>query len=821
MLRNYLNTIFRQLRKNKTFSAINILGLALAMSACLIIAHFVAFHLRFDRHHEKADRIVRIENETWREDVYQGIGPNSSAMMSQALMESSPAVEQRVRFWDVDYRNNTLTTKRDGKTLTYHEDGVYGVDKELFSVFDLPFVAGNAERFEEPNKIVLTRSSAVKYFDDLQAAIGTTIDMNGNDGGRSYEIVGIIKDLPPQTHMEFSVLFSMPTRYLDGETDTESWTDYDTRSYLLLASPESTDEVQKDIMRLYDEHVKERFATYGYDVKHRLVHLEDIHLHSEAEGDFKESVDALLVYGLLAVALIILVIAWINYLNLSLVKTFDRLKEIGVRKVLGSHTKQITALFTAEAAIVNVTAFILAMTIAQVSSPFTLQLTGVPFSILEAWDVLLVLLATIVVGALIIGLYPAVMLSSFNTRNVLLGNRHAQKMGGVGLRRFLVSLQFIITFALITVTVTAYKQITFMKSADLGIDITNTMVIKAPPGDVSDGAKEQAQMYNSFKTALLQETGVARVTNAGEIPGESVGWSTGIRLKNAPKSQSIQTGLISMGYDFLDFFELEAVAGRTLRQGDSPWSKGDVVINEKLAEQLGFANPEDAVGAELDGFWAPIQVRGVIENHNHNSLHHDYTPIAYIISSWTEFYFIKLQVSDDLEPSQRLAQYRQLVGMVESRWQETFDSNMNYYFLDQSFNSQYAKDEQFGKIFGTFATLAIFIACMGLFGLTSFTLQQRTKEIGIRKVLGATLSQLVGLLVRNYLVILVIAYFIAMPISWYLLSEWLNSYHFSINIGPWMFIAPLILVFGVSMSTVLYRVLGTVKSNPVDSLRYE
>ncbi len=821
MLRNYLNTIFRQLRKNKTFSAINILGLALAMSACLIIAHFVAFHLGFDRYHSKADRIVRIETEAWQEDVYQGVGTRSSPMMSQALAEALPVVEQRARFWDINYRNNTLTTKQEGKTLTYHEEGVYGADKEVFAVFDMEFVAGGSDRFDEPGTMILTASSAIKYFEDFQSAIGTTVEMNGNDGARVFEIVGIIQDLPAQTHLDFSVLFSMATRHMEGEEDKESWNDYDTPSYLLLTSTEAKGVVLEEIQRLYDEHLQERFASYGYEIRHHLIDLEDIHLYSRAEGDFNESVDALLVYGLLGVALIILIVAWINYLNLSLVKTLDRLKEIGVRKVLGSHTKQITMLFTAEAAIVNVTAFLLAMTIAQLSSPFTQQLTGVPFSILDAWDVLLGLLATIIVGALFIGLYPAFMLSSFNTRNVLIGNRQAQKMGGTGLRRFLVSLQFIITFALITVTVTAYKQITYMKSADLGIDITHTLVVKAPPGDVRDGAQEQAQMYNSFKTSLLQETGIAKVTNAGEIPGESVGWSTGLRLKNAPKSQSIQTGLISMGYDFLDFFELEAVAGRSLRQGDSPWSKGDVVINEKLAEQLGFADPEDAVGAEIDGFWAPIQVRGVIENHNHSSLHHDYSPIAYIISSWTEFYFIKLQVAEDLPPAQRLPEYRRLVGMVESHWQETFDSNMDYYFLDQSFNSQYAKDEQFGKIFGTFATLAIFIACMGLFGLTSFTLQQRTKEIGIRKVLGATLSQLVGLLVRNYLVILTVAYLIAMPLSWYLLSEWLSSYHFRIDIGAWMFIVPLVMVFGVSMSTVLYRVLGTVKSNPVDSLRYE
>ena len=821
MLRNYLQTILRQLKKNRTFSLINVLGLAMAMAACLVIAHFVAFHLGFDRYHQNKDRIVRIETDAWKQDVYDGGSAGSSPMMSEALIEQSPFVEARARFWSIDYRNNTLTYKSDGQIITHHEEGVYGADPAFFSIFDVDFLAGGPERLSEPSTMVLTRASAIKYFPDLDAAVGAQVEMSGNDGTRGFEVVGVIDDLPPQTHIQFSVLFSMASRKLDGEDDVARWLDNDVKTYLLLSSPEAKSQVEAAIDGLYKREQEERLKEYGYTIAYHLTDLEDIHLHTKAEEDFKERADPLVVYGLLGVALIILVIAWINYLNLSLVKTIDRLKEIGVRKVLGSQTRQITLLFTAEALFINLLAFMLAMTLAQVTAPFTQQLTGISFNILEAWKVVALLLAIVLLGAILIGLYPALMLRAFNTSSVLLNHRGNQKVGGVALRRFLVSLQFIITFALIAVTTTVYKQITYMKSADLGIDINHTMVIKAPPGDVSDGAVEQSKKFNSFKTALAQETGVEKITNAGEIPGESIGWGTSIRLKNAPKASSVYTGLISMGIDFLDFFELDAVAGRTLREGDSPWSKGDVVINEKLAESLGFQNPEDAVGAELEGFFAPIQVRGVIENHHHSSLHHDYSPIAYIISSWTEFYFIRLKVDETLSASQRLEAYRRLVARVEGRWQESFDSNMNYYFLDQSFNLQYSKDEQFGRIFGSFAFLAIFIACMGLFGLTSFTLQQRTKEIGIRKVLGASVSQLINLLVRNYLVLIGVAYAIAMPISWYLLSGWLDGYHFQIDLGAWLLLIPLLTVLLVSLGTILVRIIGSVRMNPVEALRYE
>ncbi|MEM9327434.1 MAG: ABC transporter permease, partial [Bacteroidota bacterium] len=822
MLRNYFNTILRQLRKNRTFAVINVLGLALAMATCMVIAHFVYFHLNFDKYHSKGDRIVRVETEAWQEGAYQGVGSLSNPMMMDALADGNASIEHRARFWSVDYRNNTLTYKKEGDIRTYHEEGVYGVDKEAFDMLDLKFLVGGAARLSEPSTVVLSASSAIKYFDDFSEAVGARVEISGNDGSRMLEVVGIIEDLPAQTHFDFNVLFSMPTRKMPNEQDNERWTDNDVKSYLLLSPDASQVEIMADINRLYEEHQRQRFEEYGYKVEYRLVDLRDIHMSQADSSDFKAHADPLLIYGLLGVALIILIIAWINYLNLSLVKTIDRLKEIGIRKVLGSQTRQITVLFASEAMFINLLSFILAMTFAQLFAPFTERLTGVSFNILEAWNVILILLIIVSIGAFLIGLYPAFMLRTFKSNSILTGNRGQQKVGSGGLRRLLVSLQFIITFSLIAVTVAVYKQITFMKTADLGINLTNTMVIKAPPGDVRDGAREQAQMFNSFKTALLQESGITKLTNAGEIPGEPIGWTTSIRLKNAPKATSIPSGLISMGLDFLDFFELEPVAGRTLREGDDPWSKGDVVINEKLARSLGFSDPQEAIGAELEGFYAPIQVRGVMENHHHSSLHHDYDPIVYILSSWTEFYFVRLNVGEDLGQSERLEEYRRLVGTVQSRWRESFTtSNLDYYFLDQSFNEQYASDERFGQIFGTFALLTIFIACMGLFGLTSFTLQQRTKEIGIRKVLGASTTGLVKLLMRNYLAMIAIAYVIAMPLCWYALSQWLEGYHFRIPLGAWLLLIPLFTVLLVSVSTILLRIMRSVQTNPVDALRYE
>lgn len=821
MLKNYILTILRQVRKNQTFSLINIFGLAMGMAACIVIAQFVYFHLQFDKYHPDSERVVRVERNASRNGVDQGITAFTSPMTMEQATLDLPEVEMRARFRSIEYQNNSIVYKKADKVLTFEQPGIYGADKEAFDMFDFPFVSGNAEKFDEPGKMVLTRSAAQKYFDDLQGAVGAKVDIVSNVGVYSYEVVGIMDDLPENTHFAFQVLFSFPTLEQYG-LDPKSWTSNNVHSYLKLRNLEDQGLVLNHLTSLYDEHAKERMQQYGYDLTYQMIGLEDIHLFTEASDDFSKPMDYRFIIALATIALIILFIAWINYLNLSLVKTIDRLKEVGIRKVLGSRTRQITALFTTEAIFLNLVSFIVALTLAQLTAPFTSQLTGVKFSFFQNMEVTFLLFVLIIGGALLIGLYPAIMLRSFNITNILVGNKRKQKVGGLGLRSILVAIQFTVTFLLIAATVTVYKQVSYMKSADLGINIDNIMVLKAPPGDINSNDRKDVVSYNAFKTSLLQQTGVKMVTNAGEIPGERIGWGTSIRLKNGDTESSTQTGLVSMGLEFLDFFELETVAGRPLRQGDDPWSKGDVVINERLAEMLGFQDPQDAVGAELAGFYAPLQVRGIIENHHHNSLHFDYEPIAYILSSWTEFYFIKFNISEGLADTDRVKEFNRLVNTVESEWNSVFTENqIDYFFLDQSFNRQYASDERFGKIFGAFSFLAILIACLGLFGLTSFTLQQRTKEIGIRKVLGAEVTHLIFLLSKSYFIVIGIAYAIAMPAAWYFLSDWLEQYHFRIDLGSWLFWLPLAVVLTIAMATIMTRMLKFIKLNPVNSLRYE
>ncbi|MEM7298014.1 MAG: FtsX-like permease family protein, partial [Bacteroidota bacterium] len=291
--------------------------------------------------------------------------------------------------------------------------------------------------------------------------------------------------------------------------------------------------------------------------------------------------------------------------------------------------------------------------------------------------------------------------------------------------------------------------------------------------------------------------------------------------KNESKENAIPTGLVSMDLDFAKFFGIDVVAGRELRKGDDPWTKQDVVINEKLAELLGFATAEEAIGAEISGFYQPLTVRGVMENHHQTSLHNDYQPLAYILSSWTSYYFIKLQLDENSNRS-KSAQLASLLTTVQGEWDQVFtDYQMDYFFLDKSFDEQYKEDVRFGKIFSGFSSLAILIACLGLFGLTTFTIQQRTKEIGIRKVLGANVKNLIILLSREYVILIGIACIISIPAAWYIMNNWLNDYHFRIELGWWFYSLPIVFVISMAFLSIVFKILGTVKTNPIKSLRYE
>ena len=804
--------------KNKVFSFINIFGLALGMAACLVIAQYVYFHSSFDSFVPNAERIFRIEAEASRGDESLGQQLEMPSPLSDLLINESPDVEQLTRFFDYTYANTSIIYKTEDQQVNFEQEGVYGAEKAAFDIFGFNFVAGSSEKFAEPNKAVLTLSASKKYFDSPQEAIGRSFTLSGNDGSAEYELVGVLEDLPKNSHIDFELLISFPS--IDRFTESRKNWATSMLTYVRLSDVSKEKDVVADVERIFQKNAGELYAQSGYMMDFYLQQIQDIHLNTRSARDFTAGIDSRIIVALSLIAVIILVIAWINYMNLSLVRTMERLKEMGIRKCLGSSVRQIILLFLLEALVMNVIALGLAIGAIQFSENFLIGLTGLPTEVIVNLNAIYLQTALVVIGTVIVGMYPYVLLKTMNIVNVLVGKK--KRMSGTRMRKSLVFVQFSVTFLLIAGTMTVYNQINYMREADLGIDIENILVLKSPPTPVHPDERPDVNRFSTLKTELFKQSGITEITNAGEIPGESIGWRTSFYLKNKSKETSVATGLISMDYDFPKFFGIDLIAGRELKRGDDPWTKGDVVINKKLATSLGFSNPEDAIGADLEGFYGPtLTVRGVLENHHHTSLHNDYEPIAYILSSWTEYYLVKLKL-DESSQQGRSDQLAGLVKIVENEWGKVFtDYQMDYFFLDRSFDAQYKEDIRFGKIFSSFSALTILIACLGLFGLTSFTIQQRTKEIGIRKTLGATVNNLVLLLSREYLLLVGTACLVSLPFAWWLMSSWLEEYSFRIDLGWWFYVIPILFVVGLALFSIISKIFGTVKTNPIESLRYE
>ncbi len=818
MLRNYLVTVFRQIRNHKSYSLINLLGLASGMAACLIIAQYVHFHTGFDEYHPKADQTYRIAA-----IVSQQNNPATERIqvpynLGEALHQNYPEVIRLAQFYDYGYGNSTIQFTQADKVVSEEQSGIYFASASAFELFELPFVAGKPYAPGEPGKAVMTMEAVSRFVANPQDAIGSVFTLESNNGNQQFELVGVIEELPAQTHLNFELLLSLPS-VEPYSPDYKTWEYGNMITYFQLNDHNDAQAVLQAISSIHENNSKALMADSGYTLEYFLQPLTDIHVISKSGFDFSQAVDQRTLYALSIIAVIILLIAWINYLNLSMARTLQRLREIGIRKCMGSSLPQLMSLFLLEALVMNALAFALALTALRLGDQWIVSLTGLAPKFLFSTPAILVLSALILVGTLLIGFYPYLVLKTLKTSQVLLGKK--QQVGGLPLRKTLVFVQFAITFLLIAGTLTVYFQVNYMRKADLGIAIDNTLVIQSPPVDVMNEDRSEMQRFTTFKNALMQQPYVAAITTGGELPGEPISWAANLRLKNESQEKSIQTGLISMGLNFPEFFQLELIAGRQLRKGDNPWSRGDVVINRRLAESLGFSDPVEAIGAELDGFYGPgLQVRGVVENHHHTSLHNDFTPIAYILSSWTEYYFVKLQAPQGQYPGS--VALDEQIADIEAAWDNIYTQYpMDYFFLDRAFDAQYREDVRFGNIFSGFSVLAILIAGLGLFGLTSFTVQQRTKEIGIRKVLGASLQNLLLLLSKDYLLLVGIAGVASLPVGWYLMSQWLTNYSFRIELGWWFIAVPLVVVLLIAMLSIMGKVVQTAQANPVHSLRSE
>ncbi len=804
MIRNYILTTWRNLLKHKRFSVINVLGLAAGMAACLLILQYVTFQFSFDRFHANAPHLYRVtlgEGIMGREVTTGPLAPLMRREMPQVLHTA------RVQ--------SATAVLAAGKNL-FSEDRLYWVDPAFLVMFSYPLVEGSpATALTRPYTAVVSQSAARKYFGNADPVGQVLRVSNPDDGSHLFEVTGVLQDVPQYSHLQFDVLLSFSTPR--GEAYEEEWGWRYLSTYVQLRPGTDVRALESGLVR----GVSKATEADGEYKSFWLQPLTDIHTSTVIKDP--QGADVEMMAFLFLLALFILGIAWINYINLSTAQATSRAREVGVRKAIGAGRRQLFGQFLLESVLLNTVGIALAFTLVQLSLPFFRKLTGLALSLTlwSEWQFWVALAGLFVMGTLLSGVYPALVLSAYQPIAVLKG-KIITKAGGISLRKSLVVLQFVASVTLLAGTFTIFRQMTYMRNQSLGVDIDQVLVVKAPLL-VGDSAA-LADQWSRFKTQLQGVATVRSVTASNALPSKGYGSYLnkmsveGITPEKTADGKPKAMGEALVDVDFLPLFGLQLAAGRGFSK-DLSSDLRSVILNEAAAKQLGFARPAQALGHVIKRRNQPPRIIiGVLKNYHHDYLKQGYTPAIYRLDP-TQTNFFSVKIAGGQDPATRI---RETLTAVEKQWKTVYPGNpFEYFFLDDAFNQQYEADHQLASTIGLFAFLAIAVACLGLFGLVSFATAQRTKEVGIRKVLGARTAQLLFLLSKDFLGLILVANLIAWPLTYWGTQQWLDNYAFKISITPVLFVLPTLAVLGIAVLTIVLHVGKAARRNPVESLRYE
>jgi putative ABC transport system permease protein len=803
MISHYFKVSARNLLRYKTYSFLNILGLAIAIASSVTIFQYVLFETSYDSFHAKADRIFRI-----RFDYYQG-GEKEFSLASTysavgpALQQDYPEVESFARL--MPFGEGTVVTY---DNQAHFEKKVFYAEASFLRMFSFPLVKGNVETaLSQPNTIVISESAARRILGD-EEPIGKSIQVL-SDRPTPMEVVGVFKDVPGNSHIKFDILVSYATTYPWGWTQND-WGRLDIYTYVLLNQRANFHDLQAKLPAFIEKYEGKALRSTNSWEELTLQPLRDIHLHSDLSGELEVPGNHRISLFLTIIAVFIMLIAWINYITISSTNALDRAKEVGIRKVAGANQGNITLQFLFESIVINCMAIAAAAILILVVQPYLELLAGKPLTLAVFGDatVLSSLLAVLLFGILLTGAYPVVALSSFTIASVLKGKLKRSPTGWM-FKKGLVVFQFTASIGLIISTIAVYQQIKHMQHQKLGIAIDQVLVVNAPQ-QVSDSTF--TAQIEPFKNELQQLPQVSYVTASTAIPGEEVGRIQNFRLSSKTAESKSMFRVIGIDDNFLPAYQSSFVTGRNFsRELKGP----SVIINEAALELLKLKDAQDALGQTV--LWEErntvFEIVGVIRNYHQQSLKNDFPPtiFVYIPAPWG-FFSIKL---DNANLSSTIAQ-------VEETWKSLYPGNpFRFFFLDDFFHQQYKQDWQFSRMFTLFSVIAVFIACLGLFSLSYFTAVQRTKEAGIRKVLGADVSNIVSLLLKDFVILIVLANLIAWPLSYLAINKWLEGYAFHINITLGLFVVPGIMVMLIGVLTVSYHTSRVARTNPVNVLRLD
>ncbi|MEX1238919.1 MAG: ABC transporter permease [Cyclobacteriaceae bacterium] len=825
MLRNYTKLTFRNLLRKKAFSFINIVGLAIGMTAFFLIIQYISFERSYDRFHANNDRIYRVclDTQTPTRHVINAANHPGTA---PALKAEYPEVEDYARMLPQSFRMGKLVAlsyvDEKNEEKMFYEDQIYVVDPSFLTILSFPMKYGDpGTALTDPSSIVLTESVARKYF-GTGNPVGKTLTLNGR---RTFTVTGVLKDIPGNSHIKFDILVSFwIIENLKGNFDEEGhwkWPEFYT--YVRLAPNVDVKNFESKLESFYERHNAENLRMRNAQERVRLQPLTDIHLRSpEMINEREVHGSEQMVFFLLIIAGLIILIAWINYINLSTSKSMDRAREIGLRKVVGAVKRQLITQFLFESATINFLALLVACLLTILAYPYFSDLTGknMGSSFFEATLIQEPLFWWVVAGiffsgSFLAGFYPAFMLSSFRIVTALKG-KFLGSQSGIVLRKVLVTSQFIISVALIAGTIMIFRQVQFMRTHELGF-VKDQLLVVTPPRVADSTFRTRRE---TFKAEVRRNPHIRNITSTSEIPGALVSDRNGIRRFDEGIEAATLVYIYFVDYAFIPTYGLTMAGGRNFTEDErliSPDARSNpIIVNRKVIETLGYKNADEAVNQLVyfglgAGDWVG-EIVGVVENFSQVSLKTDYEPLIFFPASFSVYFTINLDMENLPET----------ISFLRQQYELAFPGNLfDYFFMDDYFNRQYIADQQFGQVLGLFTGLALIIAGLGLYGLTIFMVSQRTKELALRRILGASLSNIVRLFSKDFVRLIIIANVIALPVVYLLADRWLDNFAFRIDIGWIMFVVPFLILLTISLTTVSFQTIKTGLTNHVKSLRSE
>lgn len=801
MVHNYLKVALRSFRKHKGYSLINIFGLAIGMAVCILILLWVRDELSFDRFHKNAARIHRV---TLDADVGGNrlYAPVIMTPAAPAMVKEYPEIMKAARLKRPNRRPVVYHTK------TFLEDAVGYTENSFFEIFTFPFIQGDPETaLDTAYSVVITESTAIKYFGQ-EEPLGKTLKI---DGDRDFTVTGVVADPPRNSHIDFHMLCSLETALEEEPQARENWFDIQFYTYILLADNTTCEKVEAKLPGLIDNHLGEMLKSMGGTLKLELQPLTSIHLHSDFERDISSHGNITHVYLFCGVAFFVLLIAGINFVNLSTARSTKRVQEVGMRKTLGAVRSRLIGQFLGESVLYSFTALIMGVLMVKLALPAFRSVVDRDLSLSffhMPWLVPLFIAIALIVGVLAGG-YPAIFLSSFSPVRMLKGKLSSKASGRI-FRRVLVIVQFAISIALIICTLMIYQQIQFMKTKQLGFNKEHVIII---PGI----DKRIQESYADIRSQFRAIPGVLDVGASSYVPGRGriVG---GFIPEGLADGQSMTMDTLDVDFDYFPTMGIEMAAGRNFSAKMATDPTEAVIINETAAKKIGWEAPVGKTfsfqanqGKSGEAF--TMSVIGVTKDFHMASLRQKIEPMIIFCSLRSLNVFSVRIAPENITGTMK---------RLEAKWKEISPNRpFDYLFLDESFDSQYRAEERMRSITLYFTLLAVFIGCLGLFGMASFTAEQRTKEVGIRKILGASVLRIVRLISREFIVLVLLSNAIAWPAAYFFLNRWLQSFAYRMQIGWATFAIAGLLAVSIAMLTVSYQSVKAALANPVDSLRYE